>query len=215
MLDPADTKNRLVDGFLLGEYLVEPELQRISKNGIDTPVEPRVMDVLVCLAENAGRTVTKDRFMDEVWDGTVVSDDALLRCISELRKIFNDDPRTPAYIESIRKKGYRLIAPVVPVETSIGAAPPSNFAPRETPWPLVWAVLSLTAILMVVAVALLWPDSDPQVVRPVRTLPLTSYPGEEADPNISPDGMRVAFVWDGGTGGDRNIYVKQIGVASP
>jgi Tol biopolymer transport system component/DNA-binding winged helix-turn-helix (wHTH) protein len=79
----------------------------------DVRLEPKVMQVLACLAAQPGRTVTKDEFMERVWADTVVSDDVLARCISELRKVFGDNPRAPDYIETIRKSGYRLIAPVV------------------------------------------------------------------------------------------------------
>jgi DNA-binding winged helix-turn-helix (wHTH) protein len=77
-----------------------------------TQLEHKVMDVLLCLAEQPGKTVTKEQFKEKVWTDTVVTDDVLSRCISELRKTFDDDSQDPTYIETIRKTGYRLIAPV-------------------------------------------------------------------------------------------------------
>ena len=74
------------------------------------------MEVLVRLAEAGGRVVSRDEFMDDVWGDTVVSQDVLFRCISELRKIFGDNAAEPAYIETIRKTGYRLLVPVEFVE---------------------------------------------------------------------------------------------------
>jgi Tol biopolymer transport system component/DNA-binding winged helix-turn-helix (wHTH) protein len=98
--------------FQVGAWRVAPRGNRMVGPAGTERVEPKVMQVLECLAETPGRTVTKERFMDRVWAGTVVSDDVLARCISELRKVFGDDPRRPAYIETVRKSGYRLIAPV-------------------------------------------------------------------------------------------------------
>ena len=109
--------------FTVGEWLVEPLGNRIIREGESVMLEPKVMEVLVCLAGHPGRTVTKEQFFENVWDGTVVTDDVLSRCVSELRKSFGDDPRNPRYIETIRKTGYRLIAPVGPADESSASRP--------------------------------------------------------------------------------------------
>ena len=77
-----------------------------------TRLEPKVMQVLVCLAERAGQVVSKDRLFQAAWADTAVTDDVLTRAISELRRLFDDDPKQPWVIETIPKGGYRLIAPV-------------------------------------------------------------------------------------------------------
>jgi len=83
-------------------------------------VEPKVMEVLVCLASYRGETVRKETILTVVWPDTFVSDDALVRSISELRRLFEDDAREPRFIETIPKRGYRLI---VPVEGASAATP--------------------------------------------------------------------------------------------
>ena len=70
------------------------------------------MQVLVCLAEHAGETQSKEDLLQIVWPDTFVSDDALKHCISELRRVFEDDARQPRVIQTIAKRGYRLIAPI-------------------------------------------------------------------------------------------------------
>lgn len=73
------------------------------------------MEVLVCLAEHPGEAVSKEKLLQTVWPNTFVSEDALKHCISELRRVFKDDAREPQIIETIPKRGYRLVAPVEPV----------------------------------------------------------------------------------------------------
>lgn len=85
----------------------------------EVQLEPKVMEVLLCLAERAGKTVTKEKFKEEVWTDTVVTDDVVSRCILQLRKVFGDDARDPTYIETIRKTGYRLIATVRELDTDV------------------------------------------------------------------------------------------------
>ena len=100
------------DEFKVGEFRVAVKLNRISQNGHTTRVEPKVMQVLTCLAERPGEVVSKDVLMQTVWAETHVTDDVLTGCISTLRKVFRDSAREPNFIETIPKAGYRLIAPV-------------------------------------------------------------------------------------------------------
>ena len=79
------------------------------------------MSVLVLLAERAGEVVTKDEIMRAVCDDVIVSDDALVRCISELRRLLGDNPKEHRVIQTIPKKGYRLVAAVVPLQNAARA----------------------------------------------------------------------------------------------
>jgi len=106
--------------FRVGAWLVQPSLNTISQNGTSTRVEPKVMEVLVCLSHRAGKPVSKEELLETVWRDTFVSDDVLKRCVSELRRVFEDDARESRIIETIPKRGYRLVAPVQPVN---GQAP--------------------------------------------------------------------------------------------
>jgi DNA-binding winged helix-turn-helix (wHTH) protein len=98
--------------FFVGEWEVLPDLNRVRRGGELVELEPRVMAVLEELAREPGRVVTREDLHRTVWRDVIVTDDALNRCIRELRRLFGDDPRTPAFIETISKRGYRLIAPV-------------------------------------------------------------------------------------------------------
>jgi TolB-like protein/DNA-binding winged helix-turn-helix (wHTH) protein/Tfp pilus assembly protein PilF len=103
-------------GFRLREWLVEPDQNRISGADGEIHLASRSMDVLVCLAERAGEVVTREDFSEKVWSPAVVTDDALTQCISEIRRALGDSARNPRYIQTIPKRGYRLVAPVTPLE---------------------------------------------------------------------------------------------------
>lgn len=136
MMDDAISQERLAElGFWVDDWFVEPQLNRMRRDGETVPLEPKVLEVLLCLAERPGKTVTKEYFMEQVWTGTIVTDDVLSRCISELRKGFNDDARNPQFIETIRKTGYRLIAPVS-VSTGEPAHDESTSTNRKQPPPV-------------------------------------------------------------------------------
>jgi TolB-like protein/DNA-binding winged helix-turn-helix (wHTH) protein/thioredoxin-like negative regulator of GroEL len=110
-----------VDGdFRVGPWLVKPSLNSISRNGTTVHLEPKVMEVLVCLAEHPGEPLSKEKLLQSVWADTFVSDDVLIRSISELRRVFEDDAHESRFIQTIPKRGYRLVAPVVPVNGTSG-----------------------------------------------------------------------------------------------
>jgi len=96
----------------VGMWLVQPGLNTISQNGTSRQLEPKVMEVLVCLAHHPGETLPKEHLLKTVWPDTFVSDDVLVRSISEIRRAFEDDARESKFIQTIPKRGYRLIAAV-------------------------------------------------------------------------------------------------------
>ncbi len=117
--------------FRIGEaYHVEPSLNRVTGPGGSSRLEPKVMLVLVCLAERAGQMVSKERLLQSAWADTAVGDDVLTRAISELRRLFEDDPKQPRVIETIPKAGYRLIAPVS--RSQVDAVPAAALPAEET-----------------------------------------------------------------------------------
>jgi hypothetical protein len=70
------------------------------------------MDVLAVLAREAGQVVSKERLIDEVWPTQIVAESSLMRAIRQLRRAFGEDAGECRYVETIRKRGYRLVAPV-------------------------------------------------------------------------------------------------------
>lgn len=96
----------------VGDWILEPDLNQLSAGGATVKLEPKAMAVLLCLASRAGQVVTREALLSEAWPGVVVSDDALTQVIIKLRKALEDDPGRPAYIHTVTKRGYRLVASV-------------------------------------------------------------------------------------------------------
>ena len=96
--------------FKLGKWLVEPPLGRLSSGDSSASIRPREMDLLVYLAERQGAVVTTDDIMSDVWDGVTVTNDSLYFSMSQLRKAL-DDEESSRSIETLPKRGYRLLAP--------------------------------------------------------------------------------------------------------
>ena len=102
--------------FQLAEWQIDPQSGRIHTHDSEAKLEPKVMAVLVCLAQNAGQVISREQLEAEVWTDMVVGYDSLASTIIKLRKAFGDDSKNPHIIETLPKKGYRLIAEVHPVD---------------------------------------------------------------------------------------------------
>lgn len=99
-------------GFRFDGFLLAPEDRRLTRDGATVEINARYLDALALLVREQGRLVTKDQFMDEVWRGVPVTDEALTQCIRTLRRQLGDDAARPRFIETVPKHGYRFIAPV-------------------------------------------------------------------------------------------------------
>jgi Tol biopolymer transport system component/DNA-binding winged helix-turn-helix (wHTH) protein len=192
------TSSTLQNGFRIGEvYHVEPSLNRVTGPAGTTRLEPKVMQVLVCLAAHAGDVVAKDRLMRTVWPDTFVSDDVLTRCISELRRVLADEARQSRVIETIPKSGYRLIAGVssdaVARVAAEGRAAHRKMVPARGWTRIMWAT-GAGAILLLGGF-IVRSMSAPAAPRIGRSLQLT-YTGQLATPTTAED-IFPALVTDG------------------
>ena len=120
----------LSHGFVLGPYLVRPRQEQIQGPERTHHVEPKVMQVLVALAENAQRPVSRDQLLETVWAGTVVGDEVVSRAISLLRGYLQDERKNPRFIRTIPKTGYELIHPVLPLESEAPGKLPAEGTPK-------------------------------------------------------------------------------------
>ena len=134
------------DNFRIQEWVVSPQLNSLRSNGRMVHLEPKVMQVLVCLAKSPD-VVSKEKLMQTVWADTFVTDDVLTRSISELRRVFDDDKKNPRFIQTIPKSGYRLIVPAEQVKGTSPAVPipatrpsPSSWKPGRKTWSTVFVV---------------------------------------------------------------------------
>jgi len=106
------------ESFFINEFFIDPSrnLVRAEKTGIETHLEPRVLELLCILSSRPGVMIERNYFVQEVWNNYAGGDEALTQAISFLRKVFNDKNRK--LIETIPKKGYLLTGKVTNVSNS-------------------------------------------------------------------------------------------------
>lgn len=224
--------------FRAGEWVVQPALNSLTRDGVEHHLEPKVMLVLLALAAQPNHVLSKEDLIATVWPDTFVGDDVLTRCISILRRVVEDDPHAPHFIQTIPKVGYRLVAAISEVAPSSTAELAETHDPSANGlassslsiYKDAEVVLSPTgsgsrrmislyvlglSILMILIIGGLWlrhaKNNAAQAPLALRIVQFTSSAGEQTEPAFSPDGKSLAFVLIPESGASRQIYLKQIG----
>jgi TolB-like protein/DNA-binding winged helix-turn-helix (wHTH) protein len=136
--------------FHVADWYVDVDANRIQSGQQDIKLESKVMTLLVYLAQHQGEVISREQLEADVWVDRVISYDALTSCITRLRKVLGDDSRQPAYIETVPKKGYRLIAPVHWGEQKPGATAEIPLRNSSS----IKSVRSIAVITLVVLIAI-------------------------------------------------------------
>ncbi len=176
--------------FSIAGWVVDPPIGRISRGDETAQLEPKVMEVLEYLARRPGQVVGREELEAAVWLGRVVGYDAVTNAIIKLRKAFKDDPRHPRIIETLSKRGYRLVAPVGQpeerTETSETAGHDLARVPTRNRWIRAGAATALVVLVAAVG-ALLWQSpwkaavglgGDRAPLKSIAVLPFDNLSGD-------------------------------------
>lgn len=170
-----------------GPFLFNVAERTLHNGGESVSLKPKEFDLLQVLVAKPGRLISKDEILSEVWPETKVEESNLSVHISSLRRALGDSASDPLYIETIPRSGYRFKAPVIeliPGEGEVDVAPPAMS--RSLGRLLRWAVL----IVASTGAAVWWARRS---YPPWNAVPLTSSPGLEIGPALSPDGSLVIY----------------------
>ncbi len=220
----------------VGQCLVELDTHRIVRGEHITRMSPKSVALLRCLLTHIGQTVSRDQLIEEVWNSQHASDELLTQAIKELRRAFKDDPKTPQYIETIPKGGYRLIASIenaaltpragapvaglVTATTREAMPDPANDQdqkPRRPDVSLAAYVFATAALLVAVAAILVAtrPAARDATKIDLRTQSITSGHERVEFPSISPDGTRVVYAAQRPGETDSHLYVQTANGSTP
>jgi transcriptional activator of cad operon len=204
MDQPAGTSLRI------GAWRVSPSSGQISREGETVRVEARSMRLLLCLAEHAGQVVSIDDLLEQVWTGVIVTPDSVYQAVTSLRRLLGDDPKQPAYIATVPRLGYRMVAEVGPWTD---AAAPTGAQSRESGaresearrsvarWPLLAAGSGVAAVLILAFVVygrignrVNAAAAPIAVQKTVAVLPFLDLTSESMDQEYFADGMTEELI---------------------
>lgn len=203
--------------FGLAGTLVRPSALEVETGGRVTALEPRVMKVLVALHRARGHPVSRDELIDLCWDGRIVTEGALNRCVAQLRKALSDNPLIR--LDTIPTVGYRLQASgevrrLGPEETAAvaGEAPGARKPPRR-PWIVAGGAAAVVAALGAAAWLALAPRPVAWTTQAYH--PLTAELGMETHPAISPNGQQLVYAQRPDSTVGRDLYIRGVDQGTP
>jgi Tol biopolymer transport system component/DNA-binding winged helix-turn-helix (wHTH) protein len=215
-----------------GSFRLDAQERLLQRDGATISLTPKAFDLLLAMVEHHGRLLEKDELMKLVWPGTFVEEANLSYNISLIRKALGDGENGQKFIETVPKRGYRFVAGVQEVSAEQAktdeAAAHNNEAGAQTEYLAdkvnrrrKAALLALAVSVIAIGVTafglykfIIRSESKSSGPEP-KTIPVTSFPGNESQPAFSPDGAQIAFVWDGEQENNQDIYVKLIDAGEP
>ncbi|MBL4631798.1 MAG: winged helix-turn-helix domain-containing protein, partial [Paraglaciecola sp.] len=96
--------------FILGDWHVNPSTNTLRRDELIKQLEPKAMDVLLLLCKQQGEVLSADDIATQCWGGIDIGDNPVHKAVTQLRKALGDKASAPTYIETIRKRGYHIIA---------------------------------------------------------------------------------------------------------
>src|ERR1700757_261340 len=215
--------SQTVGSIRFGPYELSLDGEELRKDGNRLKLTGQAIQVLVVLANNRGKLVTREELQQKLWPGATYGDfeHGLNAAVNRLRETLGDSATDPKYIETIPRRGYRFILALEPPPVTPQGLRREELKP---PKPQGWKRKATIAVAAgVVVVGSVYPWIRPRIERllrvyelqQVKVVPLTALPGNAWSPTFSPDGSQVAFVWDGGNPGGADLYVKVIGSDKP
>ncbi len=191
------------ESLFVAGWKVSPDTLRINKGKKWVKLEPKVMQVLVFLAERQGEVVSRQALENVVWQGTIVGYDAVTNTVIKLRKAFGDNSKNPSVIETIPKQGYRLIANVQTAELLTPGASASQTALKQTStdkelgrWLLLFAGI---AVLLTILYYILLHNPEPTLALPdspsVAVMPFLNI-DQEPEKTYFSDGITEDLITD-------------------
>lgn len=144
----------------VGDWRVERDALRMTRDGDTLRVDVRSMRLLSHLVERRGEVVSVEELLDAVWPDVTVSPDSVYQAVASLRRMLGDDPKAPAYIATAPRQGYRLVAEVAPW-TAHPTKSPRRLARR------VWLAGLVVGLLVVAGGLVVWRGASGEKPPPV------------------------------------------------
>jgi DNA-binding winged helix-turn-helix (wHTH) protein/Tol biopolymer transport system component len=204
------------------DICIDTHNQLLYRQGETIHLAPKVYDLLIFLCQNSHRVISKDELMEQVWSGTLVTENAISRTLVKVRKALADDPKNSRYIITVPRKGYRMVVDFVASDTisnqAEGSVTPNqtsdvngdekqavlvkkNQQTRLTAQPSALSssrtsqniILIVVGIIIVLAITYVLSIKTSAVLQTKQIKPLTREIGVEQFPAVSPDLTQLAY----------------------
>ncbi|MEW6998579.1 winged helix-turn-helix domain-containing protein [Colwelliaceae bacterium BS250] len=194
--------------------IIDTQNQLLIRDGESIILAPKVYDLLIFFCKNPARIITKDELMDEVWTGTLVTENAISRTLVKVRKALGDDPKSPQFIITVPRKGYRMVTEFNANDkcqyneqnttehtstnkennNTITASFSSLNSTKNKKQKTLLSLFAIYCTLLIVAVSFYFStQQNIEIIATKQLKPLTREIADEQHPNVSPDLSQLAY----------------------
>src|SRR5262245_49809793 len=209
-----------------GPFRLDPSEHQLLRDGRAVPLTPKTLELLRVLVQHAGHLVEKDTLLKEVWPDNFVEEGALNRCISVIRKQLGESTGRK-YIETVPKRGYRFVAPVIERHSDSRRHAEAGGAERAgSKWrwmvasnlrsfmrPAAFGLVALVLLVLAIPAAYLRREQHVRQTPADPTHKQVTFTGREGAPTLSPDGKRIAYVSNDSP--ERKVIVQELAGGPP
>lgn len=216
---------------LIGSHRVDLGRRMVHSATATVRLPPKAISVLLALAAQPGKTVSRDELLENIWKNRFTTPDVICQAVSALRRALNDDDESPQVIETIPRLGYRLMTPVTIAPSDLPAGSEGTPGPDPSPalaatspapfrlrgaWMAVVAVLAAVSASGILYSLATFSVAEQRIPRERERwsagMPrlLTLGPELVYDPRLSPGGHEVLYSAHDGLGSPRRIYLRDM-----
>jgi Tol biopolymer transport system component/DNA-binding winged helix-turn-helix (wHTH) protein len=194
-----------------GDFVLDVDSREVRRGTDNVKLSPKAFQLLEILAVGRPRAFSKAELQDRLWPGTFVVEKNLANLVAEIREALGDNRSDQRFIRTVPRYGYSFRESTSPGPVDAGS-PPQTSRLAGLHWRRTWRSMSLGLAVVVLSAVVWWVWRREAPKNGGLAIPLTTLPGTETSPALSPDGHVVAFSWSGSEQqGQLDIYLKAVG----
>ena len=206
-----------------GEYILDVEHSRLlsASGNSEILIEPKIYELLLLFIERPNAVISRQDMLDQLWAGSVVTDNAINKLIGNLRKILADDAKKPNYIQTVPKRGYRLVCNVETLEVTDSTQNDSNLINANTAqmaslgfleekWKIYTGISFAVILIIVLSIFIILKSSDNSSSNINYSVALTRDQGAELSPIMHPNNRHLYYLKVNDEHTSHELWLKNI-----
>jgi Tol biopolymer transport system component/DNA-binding winged helix-turn-helix (wHTH) protein len=201
-----------------GVFEADLDAGELRKEGVPVRLQDQPFQLLAMLLNRPGEVVTREDLREKLWPGNtfVDFDRSVNTAVSKVRDALGDSAESPRFIQTLPRRGYRFICPLLQTQQRepMAVAPSTAMARQRVRWP--YYAVGWALVIGAIAAVRLLVSAREYSAQPLHARVLTSFVGVQGQPSLSPNGDQFAFAWDGDVpNGPLHVYISLIGKGTP
>jgi DNA-binding winged helix-turn-helix (wHTH) protein/Tol biopolymer transport system component len=194
------------------DFLLDNKQAKLLRQGKELAIDPKAFELLETFTNQPNVIISREYLLEHLWSGSLVTDNAINKLIANLRKVLEDDPKNPRYIQTISKRGYRFICEVTAHEELDSISKPTAYDKNKYKEHLNTAIIAIvTMIILVIGIFGVQTKSQSDDLNANQyTLELTRAQGAEESARIHPDKLHLYYLKQNTQNAVFQLWIKNI-----